>query len=103
VKPHVPAVMQVLQAGWDGTFSETSFGFRPARSAHQAVERAQTYLASGHAVVVDIDLEKFFDRVNQRRENASASHGCLTSKSETAGFQPAIAAGGGCASHRGSR
>ena len=56
--------MQVLQADWDGTFSETSFGFRPGRSAHQAVERAQTYIASGHAVVVDFDLEKFFDRVN---------------------------------------
>jgi RNA-directed DNA polymerase len=58
------AMIQVLQADWDGTFSETSFGFRPGRSAHQAVERAQTYIASGHAVVVDIDLEKFFDRVN---------------------------------------
>jgi RNA-directed DNA polymerase len=58
------AVMQVLQADWDGTFCETSFGFRPGRSAHQAVERAQAYIASGHAVVVDIDLEKFFDRVN---------------------------------------
>jgi len=58
------AVMQVLQADWDPTFSETSFGFRPGCSAHQAVERAQTYIASGHAVVVDIDLEKFFDRVN---------------------------------------
>jgi RNA-directed DNA polymerase len=58
------AVMQVLQADWDPTFSETSFGFRPKRSAHQAVERAQAYIASGHAVVVDIDLEKFFDRVN---------------------------------------
>jgi RNA-directed DNA polymerase len=58
------AVLQVLQADWDRTFSETSFGFRPGRSAHQAVERAQTYIASGHAVIVDIDLEKFFDRVN---------------------------------------
>jgi RNA-directed DNA polymerase len=58
------AVMQVLQADWDRTFSETSFGFRPKRSAHQAVEQAQAYIASGHAVVVDIDLEKFFDRVN---------------------------------------
>ncbi|UWU89429.1 group II intron reverse transcriptase/maturase [Bradyrhizobium sp. CB1015] len=58
------AAMQVLQADWDETFSETSFGFRPGRSAHQAVERAQAYIASGHAVVVDIDLEKFFDRVN---------------------------------------
>ena len=58
------AVMQVLQADWDPTFSETSFGFRPGRSAHQAVERAQAYIASGHSFVVDIDLEKFFDRVN---------------------------------------
>src|SRR5947209_9577825 len=58
------AVMQVLQADWDGTFSETSFGFRPGRSAHQAVERAQAYIASGHSCVVDIDIEKFFDRVN---------------------------------------
>src|SRR5215813_8269982 len=58
------AVMQVLQADWDRTFSEASFGFRPGHSAHQAVERAQAYIASGHTVVVDIDLEKFFDRVN---------------------------------------
>src|SRR3974390_2235526 len=58
------AVMQVLQADWDPTFSEASFGFRPGRSAHQAVERAQTYIASGHGFVVDLDLEKFFDRVN---------------------------------------
>jgi RNA-directed DNA polymerase len=58
------AVMQVLQADWDGTFSEMSFGFRPGRSAHQAVEQAQMYIASGYTVVVDIDLEKFFDRVN---------------------------------------
>jgi RNA-directed DNA polymerase len=58
------AAMQVLQANWDPTFSETSFGFRPRRSAHQAVERAQAYIASGYGYVVDIDLEKFFDRVN---------------------------------------
>src|SRR6266481_3991339 len=58
------AVMQVLQADWDGTFSEMSFGFRPGRSAHQAVEQAQAYIATGHGFVVDIDLEKFFDRVN---------------------------------------
>jgi RNA-directed DNA polymerase len=56
------AVMQVLQADWDRTFSETSFGFRPRRSAHQAVAQAQAYIASGHDVVVD--LEKFFDRAN---------------------------------------
>ena len=58
------AAMQALQAEWDRTFSEASFGFRPGRSAHQAVERAQEYIASGHGTVVDIDLEKFFDRVN---------------------------------------
>jgi RNA-directed DNA polymerase len=58
------AVLQVLQADWDETFSETSFGFRPKRSAHQAVAQAQAYIASGHSFVVDIDLEKFFDRVN---------------------------------------
>ena len=51
------AVLQVLQADWDRTFSEHSFGFRPERSAHQAVARAQEYIASGHGVVVDIDLE----------------------------------------------
>ena len=55
------AVMQVLQADWDRTFSEASFGFRPKRSAHRAVERAQAYIAFGYAVVVDIDLEKFLD------------------------------------------
>jgi RNA-directed DNA polymerase len=58
------AVLQVLQADWDRTFSEHSFGFRPKRSAHQAVKRAQELIASGRDVVVDIDLEKFFDRVN---------------------------------------
>ena len=58
------AVMQVLQADWDRTFSEASLGFRPGRSAHQAVERAQAYIASGHDVVVDIDLEKFLDPVS---------------------------------------
>jgi len=58
------AVLQVLQADWDPTFSEASFGFRPGRSAHQAVARAQSYIANGHRWVVDLDLEKFFDRVN---------------------------------------
>lgn len=58
------AVLQVLQADWDPTFSEASFGFRPGRSAHQAVARAQEYIADGHRWVVDLDLEKFFDRVN---------------------------------------
>jgi RNA-directed DNA polymerase len=58
------AVLQVLQADWDRTFSEASYGFRPQHSAHQAVARAQEFIASGHGIVVDIDLEKFFDRVN---------------------------------------
>jgi len=57
-------VMQVLQRKWDGTFSEHSYGFRPGRSAHQAVEQAQQYIAEGYRWVVDLDLEKFFDRVN---------------------------------------
>ena len=58
------AVLQVLQRDWDRTFSEQSYGFRPHRSAHQAVARAQRYIAEGFRWVVDIDLEKFFDRVN---------------------------------------
>src|SRR5436190_14563445 len=58
------AVMQVLQGRWDRTFSESSYGFRPNRSAHQAVAKAQEYLVEGNRWVVDIDLEKFFDRVN---------------------------------------
>jgi RNA-directed DNA polymerase len=61
------AVMQVLQSRWDGTFSEHSHGFRPQRSAHQAVAKAQQYIACGHCWVVDLDLEKFFDRVNHDR------------------------------------
>jgi RNA-directed DNA polymerase len=58
------AVMQVLQRSWDGTFSNHSYGFRPRRSAQQAVTRAQQYIAAGYRWVVDLDLEKFFDRVN---------------------------------------
>ena len=61
------AVMQVLQSSWDNTFSESSYGFRPGRSAHQAVARAQQHIAAGHRWVVDLDLEKFFDRVNHDR------------------------------------
>ncbi len=58
------AVMQVLQRRWDRTFSDHSYGFRPERSAHQAVEAAQRHIAAGYRWVVDLDLEKFFDRVN---------------------------------------
>src|SRR5437016_6926786 len=58
------AVMQVLQRRWDRTFSDHSYGFRPGRSAHQAVEAAQQYMAAGNRWMVDLDLENFFDRVN---------------------------------------
>lgn len=57
------AVLQVLQPAWDATFSEFSYGFRPGRSAHQAVAQAQSYLQQGYEYVVDLDLEKFFDHV----------------------------------------
>jgi len=58
------ALLQVLQQEWDQTFSHLSFGFRPKRSAHQAVAQAQSYVRDGHHWVVDMDLEKFFDNVN---------------------------------------
>jgi RNA-directed DNA polymerase len=61
------AVMQVLQRQWDPTFSESSYGFRPGRSAQQAVAQAQKHIAEGHGWCVDFDLEKFFDRVNHDR------------------------------------
>ncbi|MGL3111739.1 group II intron reverse transcriptase/maturase [Bradyrhizobium sp. BR 1432] len=58
------ALLQVLQPQFDPTFSDASYGFRPGRSAHDAVRRAQAYVQEGRSFVVDIDLEKFFDRVN---------------------------------------
>jgi RNA-directed DNA polymerase len=58
------ALLQVLQRQWDPTFSGSSYGFRPGRSAHQAVAQAQSYIQSGYRWVVDLDLEKFFDRVS---------------------------------------
>ena len=58
------ALLQVLQPVFEPTFSDSSFGFRPGRSAHQALERAREHIASGRRWVVDMDLEKFFDRVN---------------------------------------
>lgn len=61
------AVLQVLQKIWDPTFSESSYGFREQRSAHQAIAAAQGYLVEGYQWVVDIDLEKFFDRVHHDR------------------------------------
>jgi RNA-directed DNA polymerase len=58
------ALLQILQPHFDATFSDSSFGFRPGRSAHQAVERAREHIAADHRWLVDMDLEKFFDRVN---------------------------------------
>jgi len=58
------AVLQVLQPEWDPTFSEFSYGFRPGRSAHQALDKAREHYLAGNHRVVDLDLEKFFDRVN---------------------------------------
>ena len=58
------ALLQILQPYYDAEFSDTSFGFRPGRSAHQAVLRAKSYVEEGYRWVVDVDLEKFFDRVN---------------------------------------
>jgi RNA-directed DNA polymerase len=55
------AVMQVLQRKWDQTFSDHSYGFRPGRTADQAVAAAQQYIAAGYRWVVDLDLEKFLD------------------------------------------
>jgi RNA-directed DNA polymerase len=58
------AILQVLEGILEPTFSESSYGFRRGRNAHQAVRQAAEYVAEGRVVVVDIDLEKFFDRVN---------------------------------------
>ena len=58
------AILQVLEPILDPTFSASSFGFRPGTSAHERCAQAQTYVADGREIVVDIDLEKFFDRVN---------------------------------------
>jgi len=58
------ALLQVLQPEWDATFSDASYGFRPNRSAHQAVLRARDHIADGYRWVVDLDIERFFDRVN---------------------------------------
>jgi len=58
------ALLQVLSPIFDPTFSDASYGFRPKRSAPQAVQRARRYIAAGHRWAVDMDLEKFFDRVN---------------------------------------
>ncbi len=67
------AVLQRLQPLWDPTFSEHSYGFRPGRSAHQAVTQAQAYVSEGYQFVVDLDLAKFFDRVNHDRLMAAVA------------------------------
>ena len=69
----MPSQLQRLQPLWDPTFSEHSYGFRPGRSAHQAVTQAQAYVAQGHRIVVDFDLAKFFDRVNHDRLMAAVA------------------------------
>jgi RNA-directed DNA polymerase len=72
-------VQQVLQKQWDPTFSEYSYGFRPERSAQQAVAQAQEYIAEGYGWCVDFDLEKFLDRVPYCplvHESCSKSAGC---------------------------
>lgn len=58
------ALLQVLQAEWDGSFSHFSYGFRPGKSAHQAIRQSQHFINEGYKWTVDMDLEKFFDRVN---------------------------------------
>lgn len=58
------AILQILQPIYEPTFSESSYGFRPKRSAHQALQKASEYVKDERTVVVDLDLEKFFDRVN---------------------------------------
>src|ERR1039457_5268197 len=64
------AMLQVLQKRWDRTFSDHSYGFRLGRAAHQAVERPQQYVTAGYRWVVDLDLERFFDRVNHDKAMA---------------------------------
>ena len=79
------AIAQELNKTFDAGFSESSYGFRPGKSAHQAIMAARNYIEQGHRWTVDIDLEKFFDRVNhdklmslvaqkgQRQEGAQAN------------------------------
>ena len=59
------AIAQVLTPIFDPTFSESSFGFRPGRNAHQAIRQVQAYVADGYRIAVDLDLDKFFDTVNK--------------------------------------
>jgi RNA-directed DNA polymerase len=58
------AIAQILSPIFEKEFSDFSYGFRPGRNAHQAIRQSETYINEGYRTVVDIDLEKFFDRVN---------------------------------------
>ena len=84
------AVMQVLQGRWDRTFSEHSYGFRPGRSAHQAVDAAQQYMAEGYRWVVDLDLEKFLDRVPYCPLVIEKVDGCCIDHFDSQAFTPAL-------------
>ena len=85
------AVMQVLQRQWDPTFSNHSYGFRPQRSAQQAVARAQQNISEGFRWVVDLDLEKFFDRVNHDKLMGPTSFMQRQTELGKRGFQPSKA------------
>ncbi len=61
------AIAQVLTPLYEPQFSDHSYGFRPRRNAHQALEKCRNYLTAGYGYAVDLDLEKFFDRVNHSR------------------------------------
>jgi RNA-directed DNA polymerase len=59
------AILQVLEPNFDSTFSESSYGFRPGRGTHDGLSQASKHVAGGREIVVDVDLEEFFDRVNR--------------------------------------
>ena len=85
------AVLQVLQPLFDPTFSEHSHGFRPGRRAHDAVREAQRYVQEGRRWVVDVDLEKFFDRVN---------HDVLMGRLANVGWETSVCWGSSAATSR---
>jgi RNA-directed DNA polymerase len=82
------ALQQVLQALFEPMFSQGSFGFRPGRGAHQAVRRTQAYFHEGKRWVVDIDLEKFFDRVESRCADGAVAR--RVSRRTSAQVDPAV-------------
>ena len=68
------AMLQVMTRYYDDTFSETSYGFRPGRSCHQAIRQSQRYINEGYTTVIDMDLEKFFDQVNHDKLMGIVAH-----------------------------